>query len=440
MINFKEFWQKSLVKNSFFMMAGNLLAGFLGYVFHFLISRRLSISAYGELQSLISLAGILAVPSAAITFFTIKHSSGYFAKNDFAGNFAFYHWLRLKVYWIISGLSVIFVLISPWLLAYLHLPSYPDLFLAWLFVAVGLLVAVKSGILSGWQDFKSISLSAVLATLIKLIVGVMLVELAATAFSALIGYLAAGIFSFIFLKSLIRKKGRLTKEAQTENKDNFFKPQLVWQEIKKIILPVLFFTFLLSLLNSLDMLMVKNLVSPELAGFYGAFNILGKIIFWASSAIVAVILPMACAQSSQKQKLDKKTLLFANLLIFAICLGGAAMYLFFPDLIISLLFGAKYLALANSLWAFALMALSLSLLSLEATLAYARYDFKISYLIAGSLILEIILVSLFHQNLLMIALMVALAQFIGYVLCLAYNLKVDKNNCVLVELPLTQPN
>jgi len=94
-----------------------------------------------------------------------------------------------------------------------------------------------------------------------------------------------------------------------------------------------------------------------------------------------------------------------------------------PQLVINLLFGSRYLPMANMLWAFALMALALSLLTLEANLAYARYDFKISYILLATLILEIISVYFFSQSLLSIALSITIVQFTGYVLSLLYNLK-----------------
>jgi len=174
------------------------------------------------------------------------------------------------------------------------------------------------------------------------------------------------------------------------------------------------------------MLMVKNITTEDLAGIFGAFNILGKIIFWASSSVVLVILPMACAENSRQKALSRKTLLCANGLIFAICLGGLLIYFLFPQLIISMLFGSQYLLLADTLWAFALMALALSLLTMEANLAYSRYDFKISYILLATIILEIIFVYLFSKSLLTIALSIAGVQFAGYVFSLLYNLKSRK--------------
>ncbi|MCX6744432.1 MAG: oligosaccharide flippase family protein [Candidatus Parcubacteria bacterium] len=417
----------NFLKNSFILIIGNLLAGFLGYVFHLIVSRLLSISEYGELQSLVSLISVLAVPSAAISYFTIKHSAEFYGHQDYMGNFSFYNWLRKKVYYFIGVISIFFVLFLPLLKNYLHLNSSANLLIIWLVVALNLMIAIKSGILNGWQNFKSLSLNSILAAGIKLIVGITLVSFLINVSAALTGFLAGSLFSFIFLKLIIYRKLK-TKQADNISSAKF-EGQKIQTEIQKIIIPILFFSLFLALLNSIDMLMVKNLLDSELAGYYGAFNILGKIIFWASSSIIAVILPMACASNSQSAGLDKKILFYAKCLILLICLSGLAAYLFFPGIIINLLFGPKYLMLAGSLWPFALIALALSLITLEANLAYARSDFKISYILLLTILLEIMLVSLFHQTIFYTALMVAAAFFAGYIASLIYNKLAAKKLC-----------
>ncbi|MCX6795890.1 MAG: oligosaccharide flippase family protein, partial [Candidatus Falkowbacteria bacterium] len=241
-------------KNSFILITGNLLAGLLGYVFHLIISRLLSVSEYGELQSLVSLISILAVPSAAISYFTIKHSAAYYAKNDYLGNFAFYKWLRTKIYKIILGLTLLFLASMPLLRAYLHLNNYYNLIFTWLIVIIGLFISLKTGILSGWQDFKKLSLNSALNAIFKLLIGITMVYIFASVPAALGGFLAAGVFSFFFLQKIIKKKAKANFNIyKTAGSNEKFDRKKIFSEIKKVIWPILFFTFLISLFNSLDM-------------------------------------------------------------------------------------------------------------------------------------------------------------------------------------------
>ena len=420
-----NFLQNKLVKNSFILISGNILAGFLGYLFHLLISRKLSIQDYGEVQALTSLLNILAVPTGALYFFIIKYASDFFAKDDAMANYKFYKWLNTNIILLILGLTTIFVITSPLIKSYLHLQNYSNLFIIWLVVILGLLVVIQRGILTGWQDFKNLNRNNIFSAIIKLIIGVSLVFIFTSDTSALLGFGAGALFSYFFLKIVVNKINQNIKKQLTaaKNDNHFFDKQKVINEVKKYILPILLFSFLITMLNSFDMLMVKNIADENLAGIYGAFNILSKIIFWASSSVVMVILPMACAENSKQKTLNNKIIFYANGLIFMICLSGLLIYLLLPQLVINLLFGSRYLPMANMLWAFALMALALSLLTLEANLAYARYDFKISYILLATLILEIISVYFFSQSLLSIALSITIVQFTGYVLSLLYNLK-----------------
>jgi len=423
-------FKNKFIKNSFVYITGNIFAGFLGYLFHLLISRKLTVENYGELQALVSLLSILAVPTAAINFFIIKHVSAFFAKKDYLSNWQFYKWLNKNIFKIIIILSLCFLLAMPLLNNYLHLKSYVNLLLVWVIVILGLLIVIQRGVLHGWQKFIHLSFNNIFNSAIKLIAGVALVYVFATTFSALLGFLLAAIFSYLYLKNINKN---INKPLNTKNQDkadklsSFFDPKKIKQEIKRIILPILFFTLMINMLSFFDMLMVKNIADPQMAGFYGAFNILGKIIFWAASSVVAVILPIACANNSLNKPLSKKTIFYANGLIIAICLIGLIVYLLFPQFLISLLLGSQYLPVAGSLWIFALMALALSLLTLEANLAYSRYDFRISYILLLTLIVEIILVYLFHASIFQIALMITLAQFFGYFASLFFNIFLLRN-------------
>lgn len=57
------------LRNSVISASGSLLAGVFNYLFHFVISRRLSVGQYGELQALFASATILSVFVTAISYF-----------------------------------------------------------------------------------------------------------------------------------------------------------------------------------------------------------------------------------------------------------------------------------------------------------------------------------------------------------------------------------
>ena len=73
-----------------------VISGVLGYLFHFSVSRKLPVSQYGELQSLISILSILGLFSAAISNIVLKYSSIFAGQNDKESNYQFFKYILKK--------------------------------------------------------------------------------------------------------------------------------------------------------------------------------------------------------------------------------------------------------------------------------------------------------------------------------------------------------
>src|SRR4030065_1443033 len=67
-----ELKQSQFLKNNAIVMAGTLISALLGYAFHFIVSRQISVAQYGELQSPLSVMMIFGVFNAALSYFLIK--------------------------------------------------------------------------------------------------------------------------------------------------------------------------------------------------------------------------------------------------------------------------------------------------------------------------------------------------------------------------------
>ncbi|MDO8529354.1 MAG: hypothetical protein Q7S18_01665, partial [bacterium] len=69
-------------RNSFIVFFGGIIGSFLNYVFHLIIGRIVSISVYGEIESLTSLISIISIPVATLGMAITQRSSF----NKFDGN------------------------------------------------------------------------------------------------------------------------------------------------------------------------------------------------------------------------------------------------------------------------------------------------------------------------------------------------------------------
>ena len=102
-------------------MSGILLAGFLGYLFHFLVARKLSVSEYGEMQSVFSLVAMSGVFASGFSYFVIKYSSLFAVKNDYFANNEFISYLNKKILKVAAIVSALLLVFSPLIKDILHL-------------------------------------------------------------------------------------------------------------------------------------------------------------------------------------------------------------------------------------------------------------------------------------------------------------------------------
>ena len=153
----------------------------------------------------------------------------------------------------------------------------------------------------------------------------------------------------------------------------------------------------LNLVNSVDVILVKHFFDSELAGTYSSVSIIGRIIFYASSPVAIVMLPI-CAEKFKKKENFIKPFLFAIGISTFICLVSVLVYYEFAHLIILTLFGNTYLSAEPYLGLFAIFMLIYTLQYIFATFLIATSKFALSSLVIISAILQYIGITLFHEN------------------------------------------
>ncbi len=412
-----NFLRDKFVRDSFIYVTGVFAVGALGYAFHFLVSRKLSISEYGELQSLLAVYSILSVFASALYYFVIKHSSVFAKFKDYKANKDFINFINEKSKKTALILFIFFLLISPWLYRFLRLPNFWGLLFVISATFSGLAFAVYAGELNAWEEFFSFNAISFLSALVKLMLGFLLAMLFASASIVAVSLLIASLVAWFLARYVVSKKILKNQERITEKKWEEYFPGV---NFKKMILRTFIFSTLFILVVNLDVVLVKSLTTSQITGYYGALSLLGKIIFLVNSAIIAVALPKACVAGHRGQKASK-IILEAYGLIFLVGILGIFLYFLFPKFIIIVLFGAKYATFKSTLWPFALMGLILSLFSLEANFSYARHDFRISYILVATVFLMIFGIYFFHQNIENMIWTINVSFLLGYLASLAMN-------------------
>jgi len=385
----KKILENQLVAGSAILFIGSSLASFGNYLFHLILGRMLGPGDYGILSSLISLTYWFGIPVGALGIVIVRYVSTLRGKKEFGVISSFY--LKLNKELAVGGLAgfLFLLLVSPWLVSFLHFESSLPLFLIIVSSLVGVYSTVNTAFLQGFLRFGLISILGVVNTLLKLLIAILLVfwgwrVLGATS-AILITSLTSYLLTFFFVLPLFKKP---------EEKEGIIE---AWK-ITKYAIPVFFSTLAFTSLYTTDVVLVRHFLPAQEAGFYAALATLGKIIFFASSPIISVMFPMVSEHyASGKKYINLLSLSFG--LVILVCAGISLIYLLFPKLMIKILFGSQYLPASSylSLFAMFLSLYTLSFLLVNFYLSVKKVSLVVLPVVAA--MAQVGLIFLFHQSL-----------------------------------------
>jgi O-antigen/teichoic acid export membrane protein len=422
---FIRFAKSKFAKDNLLFISNSLIVGFLGYLFNFAVSRNISVAQYGELQSLFSILAIFGVYSSVLGYFIIKHVSVFAAHEDPGASLGFADFLLKKTRRFIFIFLIILIVMIPVLKYLLHLSDSWGLIAMGITILISLPAIIYGEILRGWNKFTILVFISIIAALAKLVSGIGLAVIFHNASVVSFSIFLAAVFSWFLSKYYSRKIMAPLGEnsASKDWKEKYFSEI----NIRKTIIQIFTFSLGIILVSSLDMILVKSLMSPDDAGYYGALSILGKVIMIINMAVVAVVLPGACAVGYYGKRPNIKHILGSYGLIIISSLTLILLYYFWPQFIVSLLFGSKYVLQASNLWLFGIMSFFMSLVILEANLSFAKHEFRVVYFLFAIVAGMILGAERFHSNFREIVLVFSAVLLFGYFVILCLNLSQDKN-------------
>jgi O-antigen/teichoic acid export membrane protein len=319
----------SLFTSSMIVFVGSMASNVAAYLYHLLVGRILGPVGYGELAALISFMYILNVPAGVINTGLIKYFSTLRARgNDAASHFVFD---RMNTYMLMAAAigAVVVIPFVPMLGSYLQLSDMWNGYRLY-FIFVGYLLTIPTlSVLGGYQKFTELTVVNIVIAVFRLGFGLVAASfgvawtLTANIFSsvggALIGYFPA-------------------KKAMTSAKIAYAIP---WKRALSYGGPLTIATIAATSLISTDVLLVKHYFDPHTAGIYSAISVLGKVIFYASYAINAVLFPMISERHAKDQSY-RGLVLAATGVIALLSSGMTAVYFLMPTFVVHLLFGAAF--------------------------------------------------------------------------------------------------
>jgi len=414
-------FKSKFLKDNFIFMTSAVLGGLLGYLFHFTVSRQLSVAQYGELQAITSLSIFLGVFSTALSFFIIKYSSVLASRNDREGQFHFLQFIFKKFQRPVFAIFLIYLALIPLLKHILRLSDYLGLAAIGFSIVLFLFSAFYLNAFQGWKKFFALGVIGTASVAVKLAAGWVLARLFATASAVSFSILISAVCGWLLAEYWSRRQWQAEKSHGTGN--DWRQTHFSGESFKKSFFQILFFSLALAAAGNIDILIVKNIADAETAGYYAALSILGKVIMWLNLAVVGVLLPDAFSLGYARKPADSRAVLGSYALISFVSLPALAVYYIFSGSLVRLLFGEKYAFVSGNLWLFGLMALFLSLLFLEAKLAMARHDFRSTWFLGAAAAVLAFSIVFHHADLKEIVASVIFSFSLGWVMILGLNIR-----------------
>lgn len=377
-----------LIFGSAVLFSGNMAANFCSYLYHLLMGRMLGPTNYGILESLISIIYLLGIPLSVLALVIVKFVSTQNNKPGFSKIASMYLSFNRKL--LVLGLVALgmFLSLSPFISSFLHLDAPVAFLILGGVFFVSVFNTINRAFLQGLLKFVPLSTSIALESFLKFSLAVLFVWLGFQINGAMIPFLAGAIATYFFTRVFISKA---TKEAKKEATVDYL-------EMVNYAFPVFVATLGFTSLYTADIILVRHFLPAQEAGYYSALSVLGKIIFFVTSPIGAVLFPIV----SEKHANGKPyfNLLFKSfVLVFAACLVVSFIYLFFPEMMINTLFGKEYLPASPQLFPFALFLSLYSMTFLLSTFFLSIYKLQAVIFPAVSALAQAILLAFFHQSL-----------------------------------------
>ena len=358
----------------------------MGYLFQFYAGRKLGPSDYGIFGSLLAITYIIALPLNSVQTTITKFVTNFKVKEE--PEKISYLLKRSLSKISMAGIlfTVVFIILVPLIASFLKIENHTSLYVLSIFLFLSFVVPIVRGVLQGLQKFKELGISMIIEGISKVIFGVTLIAIGFGVSGAVGGFSISYVFGFFiaayFLIKLLRMKG--------EKFDT--------KEVYKYSVPVLLILISLTLVYTIDVLLVKHYLDGVEAGYYAALALLGKIIFFGSISVSFVMFSKTSESYASETNEHRSLLIKSLLLVFTYGFFVTLFYYLFPSFSIGVLFGEDYLKIVDELWIFGVAMVLFSLAYILAFYNMSLNRIKFIYLLLFFNILEAFLIFLFHDT------------------------------------------
>jgi O-antigen/teichoic acid export membrane protein len=252
------------------------------------------------------------------------------------------------------------------------------------------LMSVNRGVFQGKHNLTDLSKTYVLEMISRLLITICLVFFAQNLSVTTI--VASGItLSFVF--GLQPFQRTFYKKTNFENDD-----ALPIQSIVRFFALTAFYEFTQIIINNSDVILVKHYFNNYDAGLYASLALIGRVVYFVAWMFVMLLLPKVLLLKKEGKNTQPILMMYVGYIVVLSSIIILTTY-FFPDRVIYLMFGKKYLSIGFLLWKYAL---ATSVFAIANIFAYYFLSINKYLPVVVSALLgltQIVLITLFHKSL-----------------------------------------
>ena len=397
----KQLFLGKLARASSWLFVGGVAGGILGYLFQIIMGRMLSVAEYGIFSALMAMIVVIGAPMTTLSMIISRRVSTYRSEQDNGKLGYLFYWINRKLLLIAVVLIVLVVFNIKPLQNFLLIEKSAHLYLLLIILLIAFPQAVNNAYLQGLQYFKWLSVSGVLATLLKIIIAVILIYFGLGVAGALGGVIFS-TFIILILTYVVLRPSLSKNNASISNTTHL---------LFKSAMPVLLANVAFAVMTQIDMVLVKYYFSEQEVGIYAAASILGKAVMYLPGGIAMALFPMV-AENHASGKSSAHLMFQAVGVTALLSLTGALFYYFFADSIIVLLYGNDYKEAANVLkyFGFAILPMALIMVAEHFLIAMGRVLFAYLFMVVAPL--QLIAIYYYHDTLLDIVAVLSISGII----------------------------
>lgn len=371
----KKLLNNGFLRSGFFYSVVNFGASFLAYILNLIIARSFSLSDYGEYMSAVAYLTLFSIPLGALGMMVIKKIGSVDPDQRVGLARIIEKWLARELMALLPLISVISLFLGV-IMFYKGQMSLPAITFVLLSSVLGIFSNFYGSVLQSYKEFAAVGAFSVASVVIKMILAIAIIWLFPTLWWLFGSFLLAGVFVTgvgHWIIGLPYKKNHQEKKSTTEVQLGKVFSYLSRQSV---LIPLVTTLGIVGLAN-VDVVLVKKFFSGEEAGLYGSLSLLGRIVLYVAAPLSAVAYTYFTGKDSKHQ--SRKVLLVVTAIISAIGFGAALGYGLFPNLVVKIIFGDKFLGISQLVWLAAVFGALYSLMNLYAQYFVAKSS-KFAYL------------------------------------------------------------